>query len=563
MEIYRAKSSIFILVLTFITFLGEQSCKKDNQDAPKPKADFSFVIRNQGALPDTVVFTSSATGATSLRWDLGNGSSSSSATIRAVYTKTGTYNVKLVASSQYGVDSVVRPLTISMSKPKADFIFVVRNSGFLPDTVDFTSTTVAATSMKWVFEDGKTDSSINPRKIFHLQGTFNVKLVATNAAGSDSITKPLILPLNKPVANFSFTLSGQEILPVVMTTNNTTIGSNVTYAWTFGNGNSAQNNPTNNFNAGGIYEVKLVATNASGSDSLTREVRIFPYPQLYHSISAGFLNLYAWEGQKVMILSRRNDLNRATMFRWLQTVDSAYGYYRACTGRDPLILASTYIDNHTTIADVPVTCGAGCSYVGFTGIEITNSSFDVNYQVINDYNQYDHLCFYEFGRNFWFYGSKLDYKEAGSFPIAGAYAVFMGSMEGRDAVGVEGSTVYGETYPQQKARFASFLNLYLADPTLNWSNTFAVDKGVPGHCNAADLFTSMCMKLKSDYGGDYFLRGIWKNAALQPDAVTTQDAVDNFFLAVCATANKNLTSLFQSWRFPLSTNAITAASKYP
>lgn len=561
-----AKSFIFILVLALTTFLCEESCKKDNQK-PLPKADFSFTVRNQGILPDTVVFTSSAANATSLRWDFANGNSSTSTTTQAVYAKTGTYNVKLVASSQYGIDSIVKQVTITLNKPKADFNFVIRNPGFLPDTVDFASTTANATSLKWLFEDGKTDTSNHPRKIFSQQGIFNVKLVATNAAGSDSITKPLILSLNKPVANFTFTLSNQETLPVVMTTNNTTIGSKVTYSWTFGNGNSTQSNPTNNFNAGGIYMVKLVATNASGSDSITKELKISPYPQTYSSYASGLLNLFAWEGDwqgnKVMILSRNSNLNRTTMFKWLKVVDTAYGYYKACTGRDPAPFAPTYIDNHTTIADVPVTCGAGCSYIGATGIEITSSSFDVNYEVINDYNQFDHLCFYEFGRNFWFYGSKLDYKETGSFPIAGAFAVFMGSMEGRDAVGVEGSTVNGETYAQQKARFANFLNLYLADPTLNWSNTFAIDQGVPGYCNAADLFTSMCMKLKADYGGDYFLKNIWKNAALRPDATTTQDAVDNFFLAVCATANKNLTALFQSWRFPLSNTAIAAALQYP
>jgi len=49
----------------------------------------------------------------------------------------------------------------------------------------------------------------------------------------------------------------------------------------------------------------------------------------------------------------------------------------------------------------------------------------------------------------------------------------------------------------------------------------------------------------------------------RPNANTTQDAVDNFFLASCAAENKNLTTLFQSWKWTLSASAITAASQYP
>jgi len=244
-------------------------------------------------------------------------------------------------------------------------------------------------------------------------------------------------------------------------------------------------------------------------------------------------------------------------------MDTTYNYYNSATGREPSIYAPTFINNRTTIADVPATCGAGCGFLGATGLELQNGFFDINYNAINSTNQYDHLCFYEFGRNFWFYGDKLNYKEAGSFPIAGSFAVWMGSIEGRDAIGVAGNTVNGETYVQAKIRFASFVDTYVANASLNWSNTLAVDSGIPGVCNAADLFTSMCMRLKRDYGGETFLKNIWKNVSMRPDAVTTQDAITNFFLASCKTANKNLTTLFQSWKFPLSAAALTSAAQYP
>ena len=75
--------------------------------------------------------------------------------------------------------------------------------------------------------------------------------------------------------------------------------------------------------------------------------------------------------------------------------------------------------------------------------------------------------------------------------------------------------------------------------------------------------SSFLMKLKKTYG-DSFVNNFWKQAALRPAAATTQDAVDNFILAACAAANKNLTVQFTvAWRWPMSAPARTEALKYP
>ncbi|MFT3949086.1 MAG: hypothetical protein QM763_19130 [Agriterribacter sp.] len=89
-------------------------------------------------------------------------------------------------------------------------------------------------------------------------------------------------------------------------------------------------------------------------------------------------------------------------------------------------------------------------------------------------------------------------------------------------------------------------------------------QGVPNSgLGATDLFASFCFRLRRDYGGEAFVQNLWKEAGRRPNATTTQDAVDNFFLASCAAANKNLTTVFQSWRWPLSVSAVATASKYP
>lgn len=304
-----------------------------------------------------------------------------------------------------------------------------------------------------------------------------------------------------------------------------------------------------------------MATNAAGSDSMTQQLRISPYPQSYKNFNGGDLNLYAWEGNKVMILSRDNKLNRVTMFKWLKAMDTTYGYYKICTGREPSFYSPTYINNRSTIADVASTCGAGCGYLGATGIELQNTYFDVMYNAINNNNEYDQVAFYEFGRNFWFYGDQLAYKENDA--VTTGYAIFMRFMS-MEAANVKGAPFGSLSFLEFKNKIIEQIDLYLDNSSLNWNNTLGSGEGIPGGFGgSADLFASFCFRLKRDYGGETFMQNVWKKAGLRPNANTTQDAVDNFFLASCAAANKNWTAVFQTWRWPLSDNAIKEALQYP
>jgi PKD repeat protein len=454
------------------------------------------------------------------------------------------------------------PPPVVNKKPKADFSFTSKNQGSLPDTVNFTSTSTDATSFSWTFDDGNTSTIANPQNIYSLVKTYNVKLIVTNQYGSDSIIKPVNILLNKPIANFSFTLTNQEILPVTFTPANATIGSNVTYVWSFGNNTtSTLQNPTTNYTGGGIYNIKLVATNAGGSDSIMKQINISPYPLAYRNFNGVSMNLFAWEGNKVMILSRNSNLNRVTMFKWLKAMDTTYGYYKNSTGREPGFNPPTYINNRSTIADVTSTCGAGCGYLGATGIELQNTYFDVMYNSINNNNQYDQAVFYEFGRNFWFYGNHLAYKT--NDPITTGYAVFMRFMA-IEAAGVNGAPFGPWSFPTFRKNVENLIDSYLANASLNWANTLGLGQGVPGSgLGATDLFASFCFRLRRDYGGETFIQNIWKKSGQRPTAITTQDAVDNFFIASCQSANKNLTTLFQTWRWPLSAKAITEAAQYP
>ena len=128
-----------------------------------------------------------------------------------------------------------------------------------------------------------------------------MKLVVTNATGSDTMTKVVQIQLKKPVAKFTYAVSNTELLPVHPTTQNATTGCNVTYHSTIANITSTQTVLNTSITSGGIYTLKLVATNAAGSDSATETFRISPFLHTYKSFEGTTLNLYAW---KVQIGSR-------------------------------------------------------------------------------------------------------------------------------------------------------------------------------------------------------------------------------------------------------------------
>ncbi|WP_209331282.1 hypothetical protein [Lunatimonas salinarum] len=75
------------------------------------------------------------------------------------------------------------------------------------------------------------------------------------------------------------------------------------------------------------------------------------------------------------------------------------------------------------VAIVPSTCGSGCGRLGRKGIEITEEKFKRIYNQFVQHGDYDHLFFYELGRNFWFY-EPSDIKLQEMDDIRTGFAVF-------------------------------------------------------------------------------------------------------------------------------------------
>ena len=283
-----------------------------------------------------------------------------------------------------------------------------------------------------------------------------------------------------------------------------------------------------------------------------------PQSTSYTSFYGDRYTLYPYKGENIALLVKSPAYDGMTIYKIVDTIDAAYEYYALATGREPILYYK--YDGLASIAQVADTCGSGCGYLGYTGIEIMDPYFeDLYYGVLNN-NQYDQIVFYELGRNFWFYESKIEYKGSDlTWSITTGYAVFMRFMS-MDYAGAEGGPFHSYEFSEFESEVRGLFDKYMADPSFNWNNTLRAGVAPSNYMGlgSTDLFASFLFKL-TDIFGESFIRHLWKEVGNRPNASTTQDAVDNFILAASAVENKNLTGLFESWRWPVSDKAKTEA----
>lgn len=300
----------------------------------------------------------------------------------------------------------------------------------------------------------------------------------------------------------------------------------------------------------------IVATTCIGIEALSTPTAIAlnPEPTQYTSFRNEEFKLYAWKGENIAFLTRSKDLDRRVMRRLCQTFDIVYEYFVHATGRKPRPLPRTAHQGRGTIAEVANTCGAGCGYLGAVGIELMPQAFRTLYQGVRDRDEYDQVLFYEFGRNFWFYENKIEYKGADRRQIISTgYAVFMRFMAA-EVAGVAGGPFAGRPWSEFRAEVERMVEYYLEDADLNWSNTLRIGRAPanPMNLGATDLFAGFLMRLQNEHGGLGFVRRLWHEVGRRPNAATTQDAVDNLVIAASIAAGVDLSGQFTKWRWPVS-----------
>ncbi|AKB80284.1 cell surface protein [Methanosarcina horonobensis HB-1 = JCM 15518] len=243
-----------------------------------PDADFSSNVTS-GNLPLNVLFTDASTGtATAWNWSFGDGTYSTLKNPVHTYSAAGNYTVKLTASNAAGNDTKIKENYIKVTTPQTPAVNFWGSpvSGNAPLNVTFKdNTTGSPTAWNWSFGDGTYSTDQNPKHTYSAAGNYTVKLTATNAAGSNTVTKSNYIKvtgssLQTPIASFSSNItSGSAPLNVLFT--DTSTGTPIAWNWNFGDGtNSAVQNPVHAYSTAGNYTVVLTVSNAAGNTTVTK-----------------------------------------------------------------------------------------------------------------------------------------------------------------------------------------------------------------------------------------------------------------------------------------------------
>jgi PKD repeat protein len=196
-----------------------------------PGADF-VGTPTRGISPFTVMFTDKSVGnPTGWTWNFGDGTTSNEQNPSHVYSTSGNqitnnYTVSLTATNAYGADTETKVDYIQVTQtPIADFTVSLRQ-GKAPFVVTFQDLSQGSpSSWAWDFGDGTTSTEQNPTHTYPFEGSYDVRLTATNQYGSDTVyktgttsTRNNGLPTSEPAPVPYVIVTPQQMIPAVAAT---------------------------------------------------------------------------------------------------------------------------------------------------------------------------------------------------------------------------------------------------------------------------------------------------------------------------------------------------------
>lgn len=246
------------------------------------------VCRNTSATFNAV--THYPGGIVNFQWDFGDGATATGSTVAHTYVQAGNFSVRLIITDAAGCkDTLVRNNYIRVNGPVANFTSSVPGS-CLNTAITFTDQTTTdgihnLNQWTWHYGDGITDvvTSGPFTHSYTSAGIYDVSLVVRDTYGcTDSISKPALLVISTPVADFATTdTSSCPNKPITFVNNST--GPGLTYHWDFGDGNTSNvAAPVHSYAAEGEYTVHLSIVDQYGCTSdITRPT----YIKIYYPVA--------------------------------------------------------------------------------------------------------------------------------------------------------------------------------------------------------------------------------------------------------------------------------------
>ena len=300
-------------------------------------------------------------------------------------------------------------------------------------------------------------------------------------------------------------------------------------------------------------EINLFRTPYGASDA--QQVQPIPRAE-YLSFKGKKVERFVWPGKFVAFQTISKDYDPVIMGRIVSTFDKAYLSYREITGYIPS--PSRQYKNLLVITEMAadeVGCGAGCGYLGATGIELQTGLFNRLYNGVKLHDQYDQAAFYELGRNFWNYanyrsvlkGEAVSQKwfDANTTGFA-VYMRFL-TMNINEIPGGPWDNGRGVAWDDFYSEMKNLAYRQKNDPGYAFTNTF--EAGRPpysGPLSVNDFWSSVLLYFSPTGDEKAFTKTFLANLSSRPPARSTATGVQNFVDAISLTLGKSIDFEFYS-----------------
>jgi PKD repeat protein len=233
-------------------------------------------------LSESVTFKDTSNNATSWQWTFESGKPETyngRTPPPIFYYRTGKHKVTLVASNQYGFNTVTSYVTV---KDCTIPIAAISNedSACTGSTLNFFDRSQnAVTKREWMFEGGMpfVSTEKDPKNIFYQSaGVYIVRLIASNTAGADTAFSTVtITACQAPFATLNdYTLCQGECIWL----EDSSTGDPTSWQWDIEGGSitgSTKRIPGKIcFDNPGRYSLRLIASNSHGSDTIVKHVTV-------------------------------------------------------------------------------------------------------------------------------------------------------------------------------------------------------------------------------------------------------------------------------------------------
>ena len=222
---------------------------------PLPTASFSTTVTG-----NTAIFSQQSQNASNLLWNFGDSQISTEANPTHTYAAEGNYTVTLTTWNTCDTATTSQIVAVLLP-PSVNFTAPTNASGCDFVEIAFENQSVAtAAAYSWSFPGGNPTSSnaLHPIVRYESSGTYSATLIATNAAGSDTLQQTFTVTVTEfPVAGFSYILQPNG---AVLFSNQSQNAANL--IWDFGDTQTTnESDPTHTYAAEGNYTVVLTVWN--------------------------------------------------------------------------------------------------------------------------------------------------------------------------------------------------------------------------------------------------------------------------------------------------------------